>query len=568
MATRNYYLPVLHLLGILAACSGQVPDEPSDELKSLSISPADAVLTASPSKPQTQTFTVLATYASGTRDVTRDVHLTLANPLLGSFEGATLTSTDLQAGRTSVVATLGTVTSQTSLTVRMTLRSLGEGVPANAQTLFDQASDAAGSGPSVVYPATGTLIPPNLGELEVMWVDGGHDLWELAVESELLDLRLYSAAPVVSLTDAAFRVMASSSLEGEVKVHVRGLSQAAPSSSTRSSDVQVLFSREAVQGAIYYWAATSAGGIIRYDFGAPGQKATSFFSNAEGGGCVACHALSRDGKRMAVTFVGGDGPAGILDVAKRSLTADKTYAANFQVFTPGGDQLIASSKGVLSVRDPVSGAQLAQLETGGAATMPDISPDGKQLVWTRPVAPGSDWSFSGGSIVTAPLTGMTLGGPTVLVAAASATENNYYPAYAPDGKTIVFNRSSGDSYSDDDAALFAVPAGGGAPVELARANQGPNLRNSWGRWSPFVQTYKGATLLWLTFSSTRDYGTRLVNSTKDAKDRNPQIWMTAIRVGELTAGTDPSFPAFRLPAQDLATNNHIAQWTEKAVALE
>ena len=28
---------------------------------------------------------------------------------------------------------------------------------------------------------------------------------------------------------------------------------------------------------------------------------------------------------------------------------------------------------------------------------------------------------------------------------------------------------------------------------------------------------------------------------------------------------DPSFPAFRLPFQDLRTNNHIAQWVEKVV---
>jgi hypothetical protein len=83
-----------------------------------------------------------------------------------------------------------------------------------------------------------------------------------------------------------------------------------------------------------------------------------------------------------------------------------------------------------------------------------------------------------------------------------------------------------------------------------------------------VQTYKGGTILWLTFSSTRDYGTRLVNSVRDPKGRNPQIWMAAIDPAKLAAGLDPSYPAFRLPFQDLATNNHIAQWTEKAVALE
>jgi len=34
------------------------------------------------------------------------------------------------------------------------------------------------------------------------------------------------------------------------------------------------------------------------------------------------------------------------------------------------------------------------------------------------------------------------------------------------------------------------------------------------------------------------------------------------------AGMEPSLPAFRLPFQDLATSNHIAQWTEKVVDIE
>ena len=33
------------------------------------------------------------------------------------------------------------------------------------------------------------------------------------------------------------------------------------------------------------------------------------------------------------------------------------------------------------------------------------------------------------------------------------------------------------------------------------------------------------------------------------------------------AGTDPSFPAFALPFQDITTSNHIAQWTETVVPI-
>jgi hypothetical protein len=32
-------------------------------------------------------------------------------------------------------------------------------------------------------------------------------------------------------------------------------------------------------------------------------------------------------------------------------------------------------------------------------------------------------------------------------------------------------------------------------------------------------------------------------------------------------GMDPTTPAFRLPFQNLASNNHIAQWAERVVDL-
>jgi len=537
-------------------------------LQSLSISPANPTVTVSPGSPQTLIFTVTGTFPSGTRDVTQHVQLSLQEIALGSFSGATLTTTDSQGGKTLVVASAAAVTAQTGLTVKISLRSSAANVPSGAQDLFDKAHDGTGPGPALVYPPSGVLLPPNLGELEVMWTDGvGNDLWELAIENDITDIKIYTSQPRHRIADAEWRVLAATNPEGQVAARVRGLVQASPTTSSRSGDISILFARDTVRGGLYYWAATSDGGIIRYDFGKTGQKAEAFFTKADAGDCVACHALSSDGTRMAVTFTGGDGAAGILDVAKRTLTANKTYYANFQVYTPDNKHLITSSAGVLSVRDPVVGTELAQLDTGGKATMPDVSPDGSWLAFVRPTQHNSDWIFTGGNIVTAPLSGTALGQSQVLVQGSSA-QNNYYPAYSPDGKWIIFNRSTGDSYSDDDAALHVVSATGGAPLELVQANQGLDLRNSWARWSPFVQTYNGHKLLWLTFSSTRDYGTALINSTQPTKQRNPQLWMTAFDPDRAGAGQDPSFPAFWLPFQDMATNNHIAQWTQKVVAVE
>src|SRR5207249_4577736 len=94
----------------------------------------------------------------------------------------------------------------------------------------------------------------------------------------------------------------------------------------------------------------------------------------------------------------------------------------------------------------------------------------------------------------------------------------------------------------------------------------------------------GKHILWVTFSSTRDYGLRVANEGSqffncyppvspedssgdhakpfDPSCTQPQIWMAAITLEDLAAGGDPSFPAFWLPFQDYNAHNHIAQWVE------
>jgi hypothetical protein len=216
----------------------------------------------------------------------------------------------------------------------------------------------------------------------------------------------------------------------------------------------------------------------------------------------------------------------------------------------------------------------------------------------------------GGSLWTLPYLGQgTFGTPTERL--HSSGENNYYPSYSPDGSFIAFNQvpqqgsgaldacASGlcpnDSYSNPKARVFVLGAASGNAIDCERANGSPStmpvdVSNSWPRWSPFIQKYKGAQILWLTFSSTRDYGLRvrnhtLVNGQQQVQCypavtpenpsyqvgsfppncQQPQLWMTAINLNTAGKGTDPSFPAFWLPFQDITAHNHTAQWTSTVV---
>jgi hypothetical protein len=276
-----------------------------------------------------------------------------------------------------------------------------------------------------------------------------------------------------------------------------------------------------------------------------------------------------------------------------------------------------------SLWDAQKGSFVGPLTIGPAGTrptMPDWSIDGKTVVYVLPTAVASwggafggmrtdDDHVFGGSLYTVPYTGSgTFGTPTAFLASKNG-ENNYYPSYSPEMSYVIFDRApydgsagslSGcgggfcpnDSFSNPAARLMLIAnAAGSTPVDLEKANGSPaaapvRLSNSYPRWAPFVQNYHGQKLLWFTFSSTRDYGVRVLNHKSGmyqcypadsaespasphggrfaAACQEPQLWMAPINLSEAQGNTDPSRVAFWIPYQDIKTHNHTAQWTWQA----
>src|SRR5579883_875133 len=248
---------------------------------------------------------------------------------------------------------------------------------------------------------------------------------------------------------------------------------------------------------------------------------------------------------------------------------------------------------------------------GTRPTMPDWSIDGQKVVYVQPAGEYTSWRQDdahvyGGSLYTVPYHGNgAFGQPSVFL--QSGGENNYYPSYSPEMSYILFDRApaagagsacSGgfcpnDSFSNPAARLMLIGAAtaGGTPIDLEKANGTPAsaplpLSNSYPRWTPFVQVYKGEKLLWFTFSSTRDYGLRVLNHKPGmfqcypadaaetpgashhaafaAQCQEPQLWMAPINLSEAQGNRDPSRAAFWLPYQDMTTHNHTAQWTAQS----
>ena len=100
-----------------------------------------------------------------------------------------------------------------------------------------------------------------------------------------------------------------------------------------------------------------------------------------------------------------------------------------------------------------------------------------------------------------------------------------------------------DADTDATATMFLTKInGGGTPIALDNANRGgvadgatTALTNSFPKWSPFIEKLnEQQQLVWLTFSSTRQYGLRAPPpSTADSNETKlgTLVWMVAINPG-------------------------------------
>ncbi len=570
-------LAVILALGAAAACGGNGDGDDDDQPQpgdTIVVSPATATLTVINGAAVEQPYTAVLRHTDGTEvDVTADATFAVDLTSVGYFSGgSTLTASG--AGRARVTATYEGLAGTATVEVFREDVRVVEPAPAGAADLFDAATDDPGRVATIVYPSHNTIVPPNLGDFDVHWTDAsGSDLFEISVKTYYADVRVYVATAAaagawLALLESEWTTVARSEVGATLTVTVRGLTQASPTTSSRA-DIQVHTAREEIQGGIYYWAAASAEGgptgIFRHDMSRAGEEAEPFYTNVEAGRCVACHVLSRDGTKMALTYDGGNQSATVVDVATRTPAwAADQYYWNFATFTPDGGALLTSFNGGLTLRDPATAAAITTVPTSGYATHPDFSPDGTRLVYVRPSGPGSDWAFTGGALVTTTFDGTTFGAETPLL---SSAENNYYPSFSPDGEWVLFNRSTEDAYDDGSAELWVMRADGTVgPIKLDAANIGAGLTNSWARWAPFEGSYGPdeaiEPIYWLTFSTKRNFGVRLVGANR------PQVWMTPFFPTRAAAGQDATAPAFRLPFQDLESSNHIAQWTERVVPVE
>lgn len=257
-----------------------------------------------------------------------------------------------------------------------------------------------------------------------------------------------------------------------------------------------------INESLYFWrigGGSSNGEIWVTD--ATGRRPAEQFRTS-GVGCVGCHAVSSNSRRLAAISVSGVGPVVVYGLDGQALEIPNVEAS-YVNFAPDGRQLaIGDANGDIQILDVDSGRLtplLGASEPSLFETMPAWSADGQTIAFVRGASSTNNFNVtSGAEIYVVPATG----GSAAPLPGASGDGFSYYPAYSPDGRWLAFtHHTAGDTtYAAPEAEIYLVPAAGGAPLRLA-ANDGPNgpltnVSNSWPTWS------LDGTLL--AFNSKRD----------------------------------------------------------------
>lgn len=444
-----------------------------------------------------------------------------------------------------------------------------DGAPANAGSLFGAATVTPSGGspanePTVVYPAHETMFPINVSHIHHEWTAGGtNDLFRVRFEGPKTDVSVYTSNKAWEPSDEQWDWIAESNRGDSVKLTVTALNTASPGTAYVSKSITLLFSAAEVEGALYYWSTGSAGVMKALVSDRIPEKFYTDPAAADKGTCVACHTLSRDGKRLAVGY-GGEKLKEVSVPTRTAIvpaTGNPTMSSGWTTFSPDGKKILVASGGVLTLLDADTGAPIGAnngvVPLGGAkATHPDWSALGDKVV-VSVAGSVQNKAVASGSIAILPYDANTgaWGSLQTIVASTGGSDNNFFPVFSPDSKWIAYVNATTSSKDALSAKLRLVAATGGAPIDMPRLNSRvnnadgvTNVGDSMPTWAP--STKPG--VFWLAFSSVRAYAT-----LRAADSKLDQIWIAAVDPTK----PDPGYASFWAPFQAMPEGNHRAFWT-------
>ncbi len=267
--------------------------------------------------------------------------------------------------------------------------------------------------------------------------------------------------------------------------------------------------------------------------------------------------------------------------------APADYRFAFPALAPDGTFLFSNAAPLPGVNNTAASA-LFQVPSGTAITAtglpaglragtPVFSPDGKHVAFNYFAGGSGD----GKSLAVMDYANQVFTTPIILDT-PSGTLPDIFPSFLPTNDAVVYERETatngefGATRYGSRGELWWTPTGTASPIRLDKLNglgYVPNVGTNHAddttvNYEPTVNPVPSGGYAWVVFTSRRAYGNIATIDPfwSDPRDHDisatpttKNLWVAAIDLNA-KPGTDPSHPAFYLPAQELLAGNSRGYW--------
>lgn len=315
-------------------------------------------------------------------------------------------------------------------------------------------------------------------------------------------------------------------------------------------------------------------------------------------GCRVCHAVSANGSSLFTqhgdNYKVSSSYALTMGYAESPVAPAQNIA--FPALAPDGTWLMSGSGGMINgdttTQAYLLGGALKSVQptipwTSFQAALPVFSPDGKHLAFNyQSSTVGTTTTTDGKSLAALAYDPMNQVFSGFAILDTPAAGQDSWSSFLPTNDAVVFEREivSGSGFGftryGNTGELWWTTLANPMPTRLDKLN-GKGYLPTYGtnhgndavlNYEPTVNPVVSGGYAWVVFTSRRAYGNvatldpwtsdpRNYDWTTTANGVTPKkLWVAAIDINA-PAGTDPSHPAFYLPAQELVAGNARGFWT-------